>query len=77
MERAPWWGGFFERMVGLVKGCLRRVLGSGKLSFEELLTTLVEVEGTLNSRPLTYLYEDEVEVDVITHSHLIFGRRLT
>ena len=53
LERAPWWGGFFERMVGLVKGCLRRVLGNAKLSFEELLTTLVEVEGTLNSRPLT------------------------
>ena len=77
LERAPWWGGFFERMVGLVKGCLRRVLGNAKLSFEELLTTLVEVEGNLNSRPLTYLYDEEVETDVLTPSHLIFGRRLT
>jgi hypothetical protein len=23
LERAPWWGGFFERLVGLVKRCLR------------------------------------------------------
>ena len=74
LERAPWWGGFFERLVGLVKRCLRKVLGNAKLTFEELLTTLVEVEGTLNSRPLTYIY-DEVENDVLTPNHLIFGRR--
>ena len=65
LERAPRLGRLFERMVGLVKGCLRGVLGNAKLSFEELLTTLVEVKGALNSRPLTYLYEDEVESDVI------------
>ena len=52
------------------------MLGNAKLCFEELLTTLVEVEGTLNSRPLTYLYENEVEAKVVTHSHLIFCRRL-
>ena len=63
-------------ITGLVKGCLRRVLGNVKLSFEELLTTLVEVEGTLNSRQLMYLYEDEVDTDVITPSHLIFGGKL-
>ena len=58
LERAPWWGGFFERMVQSVKRCLRKVLGNARLTFDELLTTLVEVEGTLNSRPLTYAYEE-------------------
>ena len=38
---------------------------------------LVEVECTLNSRPFTYLYEDEVDTDVITPLHLIFAGRLT
>ena len=75
LETAPWWGGFFQRMVGLVKGCLRKVLGNAKLTFEELLTTLVEVEGNLNSRPLTYIY-DEVEAEVLTPSYLVFGQRL-
>eukprot|EP00794_Sanderia_malayensis_P019296 gene19296-biopygen16176 len=75
LERSPWWGGQFERMVGLVKRCLRKVLGNAKLSFDELQTVLVEIESTLNSRPLTYQY-DELGEQVLTPSHLIFGRRL-
>ena len=54
LECASWWGGHFERMVGSVKRCLRKVLGSAKLSYIELETLLCEVESTLNSRPLTY-----------------------
>ena len=75
LERAPCWGGFFERMVGSVKACLRKVLGNARLSFDELLTVLVEVEGTLNSRPLTYEYS-EAGYEVLTPSHLIYGRRI-
>ena len=75
LERAPWWGGFFERMVGCVKRCLRKVLGNARLTFDELCTVLVEVEGALNSRPLTYEY-NELEEEVLTPSHLIFGRRI-
>ena len=75
VERSPWMGGVFERMIGSVKRCLRKVLGNAKLSFDELNTVLVEIEGTLNSRPLTYLY-DELE-EALTPSHLLFGYRLS
>ena len=75
LERAPWWGGFFERMVGSVKGCLRKVLGNARLTFDEMRTVLVEIESTLNSRPLTYEY-DEAEEEVLTPAHLILGRRI-
>ena len=75
LERAPWWGGFFEIMVGSVKRCLRKVLGNARLTYDELLTILVEIEGTLNSRPLTYEY-NETDTETLTPSHLIFGRRI-
>ena len=75
LERAPWWGRFFQRMVGYVKQCLRKALGRARLTRDELATVLVEVECTLNSRPLTYEY-DEVGEEVLTLSHLIFGRRI-
>ena len=51
-------GGFFERMVGCVKQCLRKALGKARLTQDELEIVLVEVECTLNSRPLTYEYDD-------------------
>ena len=53
LEKSPWWGGFFERMIGTVKRALRKILGKAKLTYDELLTNLIEIEGTINSRPLT------------------------
>ena len=62
-------------MVASVKGCLRKTLGNARLTFDELSTLLTEIECTLNSRPLTCEY-NEVEEEVLTPSHLIYGRRL-
>ena len=75
LARAPWWGGFFERMVGTVKRCLKKVLGNARLTFDELVTVLLEIEQTVNGRPLTYEY-DEVGGEMLTPAHLIHGRRL-
>ncbi|XP_050397872.1 uncharacterized protein LOC130014246 [Patella vulgata] len=74
IERSPWWGGFFERMVRSTKRCLKKALGNAHLSYEELLTLLVDIEGVLNSRPLTYLSDDCIEP--LTPSHLVLGRRI-
>lgn len=76
LEKAPWWGGFYERMVQLVKRSLRKILGDARLNYEELMTVLTEVEGTLNSRPLTYI-DSDVDDQPLTPSHLVTGRRLT
>ena len=56
---APWWGGFFERLVRCVKENLKRNLGTSTLSYEELLTIVAECEGIINQRPLTYLAEED------------------
>ena len=76
LAKSPWIGGFYERMVGTVKRCLRKVLGSARLAYDELQTILIEIEATLNSRPITYEY-NEVGYEVLTPAHLIYGRQLT
>ena len=75
LARAPWWGGLFERMVRSTKRCLRKAIGSRLLTYEVLNTVLIEVEAVINSRPITYIYEDDV-VEPLTPSHLFYGRRL-
>ncbi|XP_068742448.1 uncharacterized protein [Montipora capricornis] len=72
---ASWWGGFFEICRKLVKRCLKKVLGNAKLSYEELESVLIETEGVLNSRPLTYVY-DELTETPLTPCHLVIARRL-
>ena len=76
LERSTWWGGHFERMIGTVKRCLRKVLGNARLSQDEVSTILTELEGTINSRPLKY-HGEELEEQVLTPSHLITGRRIS
>ena len=78
VSRAPWWGGFWERMVRSVKRCLRKVIGKATLKCEELNTLLVEAESIINCRPLTYVYNDQEGISfALTPSHLIYGRRIT
>ena len=75
-ERAPWWGGFWERAVQTVKRLLRKTLGQTCLMEDELETRIVKVEAVVNSRPLTYVYSDARDPEPLTPSHLLIGRRL-
>ena len=75
LEKAPWWGGLFERLVKSTKRCLRKMIGQARLSFDEMHTAVLEVESILNSRPLTYTTSDDLE-EPLTPSHLLVGRRL-
>ena len=61
LERAPWWGGIFERMVKSAKRCLKKSVGRNCLTHDELLTLVTEVEAVLNSRPLTYASSKDIE----------------
>ena len=78
VEKAPWWGGFWERLIQSVKRCLKKCIGRTTLNYDELQTLLSEVEAVVNSRPLTYVADDRDGVTyTLCPSHLINGRRIT
>ena len=73
---SPHWGGLWEAGVKSVKYHLKRVLGESYLTYEEMNTTLVQIEGCLNSRPLCPLTEDPTNTDVLTPGHFLIGRSI-
>lgn len=73
LSRAPWWGGQFERLVGLLKQSLYKTIGNGNLQWKEVHKVILDVEITLNNRPLGYM-EDNVELPVLTPNSLLFGQ---
>lgn len=44
LEKAPWWGGMYERMIKSTKRCLRKMVGQAHFTHDELLIALVETE---------------------------------
>jgi hypothetical protein len=75
LERALWWGGLFERMIQTTKRCLKKIVGNARLTYDGLLTSLIEVEMTFYSRLLTYVSSDDLEKP-LTPSHLLCGFRV-
>ena len=73
LSRAPWWGGQFERMVGIVKQAFNKSVGNGTLTWAELQDVLLDVEVALNNRPLSYVEED-LQLPLLTPNMLQFGR---
>ena len=58
------------------KRCFWKTLRNANLNYDESHTVLVEVEGTLNSRPLTYVSSDDDPEEPLTPRHLMYGRRI-
>ncbi|KAJ8909750.1 hypothetical protein NQ315_014019 [Exocentrus adspersus] len=63
-QPAPWWGGFWERLIGI----LIRLLGRASLNYEELLTIICDCEAVINSKPLTYMSSDPSDLTALTPS---------
>ena len=55
-------------MIRCVKRCLKKILKNVKLTYDELLTVVVEVECVLNSKPLTCVSSEDTE-EPLTPSH--------
>ena len=73
--RAPWWDGQFERMVGLVKQFLYKTTGRANLSQNKFEEIVLDIEVTLNNRPLMYL-EENIQMSVLTPNTLLYRQPL-
>ena len=62
-------------MIKSAKRCVKKSVGRARLTYDELLTVLAEVEMILNSRPLSYVSSEDVE-EPLTLSYLLIGHRV-
>lgn len=69
---SPNFGGLWESGVRSVKHHLRRIL-TARLTFEEMATTLCQIEACLNSRPLTPIDTTDTDYEVLTPGHFLIG----
>ncbi len=75
--RAPHFGGLWEAAVKVMKTHLYKVIGHHRLTQDELLTILADIEATMNSRPLVPVDSSAIDgVSVLTPGHFLIGRPL-
>ena len=36
-------GGFYERIIGIIKHCIKKVVGKASVNYDEITTLLVEI----------------------------------
>ncbi|GFX74945.1 integrase catalytic domain-containing protein [Trichonephila clavipes] len=75
--RAPNFGGLWEAGAKSFKFHFKREAGNSKFTYEEFLTIMTQIEGILNSRPLTPLSTDIDDLSVLTPAHFLIGRPIT
>ncbi len=76
-ERAPHFGGVWERMVRSVKTALRATLSRSQLEENLFRHTVTVVEGQINARPISSISEGVEDALPLTPAHLMYGRSLT
>ena len=67
-------GDVWEHIIRSVHKILRALLGQQLVSDEMLCTLMTEVQGILNSRPLTPVSSDPRDVEPLTPNHLLLLR---
>lgn len=75
--RSPHFGGLWEAAVKSLKLHMTRIIGNNLLCIETLLTYVTEIEGILNSRPITALSNDPNDINALTPAHFIIGEPIT
>ncbi|GFU74678.1 integrase catalytic domain-containing protein [Trichonephila clavipes] len=65
-QKVPWWGGFWERLIGFVKRTLKKTLGKTSLNHEEMYTVRCDCESLINSRTLNYVTDNVEDLEHLT-----------
>ena len=71
------WGGMYERLIGVVKMSIKKVLRRALISLPELQTLIKEVQAVVNDRPVTFVYHDVNDPEPLTPSKLLYGFDVT
>jgi len=74
--RAPWHGGFYERLNKSLKDPLRFAVAKGSIQLQDFLTIISQIEALINSRPLTSIKDDISDEFVLTPAHFLVGKSL-
>ncbi|XP_058448836.1 uncharacterized protein LOC131428813 [Malaya genurostris] len=70
---SPHMGGSWERLIQTVKRNLGEIVGGRRPTDEELKNALIEIEGVLNTRPLTHVPVDAESAAALTPNHFLLG----
>ncbi|XP_061719632.1 uncharacterized protein LOC133526844 isoform X2 [Cydia pomonella] len=73
---SPVFGGIWESGVKSAKHHLKRVVGKSLLTYEQLNSVLVEIEGVLNARPITAVSNDPEDFSYLSPGHFLTGAPL-
>ena len=63
---AAWVGSTWERLIRTIKMCLHKTVGRKRLEYFDLFTLLSDITNSINSRPLTYRDNSDVNLQMIT-----------
>ena len=69
-------GGDWGSLVKVTKRGLKSETNNIPIREDQLITTLVQIKGTINSRSFTSISNDTDDLTVLTPNHFISGRSL-
>ena len=62
-----------ERLIGVVKMSIKKVLHLALISLSEMQTLIKEVQAVINDRPITFVSNDVDDPEPLTPSKLLYG----
>ena len=71
--KSPHWGGMYERLIGVVKMSIKKVLHRALINLSEMQTLIKEVQVVVNDRPITFVSHDVNDPEPLTPSKLLYG----